>query len=64
MCLLPVAGNVWSGLLSLPITLFAGGIGGFIWWLYDGSYWGLRSKVNAMLLFATCQVSALPLRLC
>ncbi len=39
------AGNVNTGLLSVPITLFTGGIGGFVWLMKDGTYWGMRSKV-------------------
>ena len=34
-----------AGLLSVPLTLFTGGVGGFLWLLMDGTWEGLRSKV-------------------
>ena len=43
-----LSGSVSSGLLSVPITVLTGGVGGFIWLVNDGTWWGMRSKDHVL----------------
>jgi hypothetical protein len=39
-------GSVATGLLSVPITLFTGGVGGFVWLKNDLTWEGMKSRVR------------------
>ncbi len=43
-----------TGLLAVPITLFAGGIGGFVWYMNDGTWNGVIAKVRVRAYVCMC----------
>jgi hypothetical protein len=46
-------GSVATGMLAVPLTLFAGGIGGFMWWAHDGTWHGILTKDHVLYMVGT-----------